>query len=74
MCSECNYREKFDTILGMAFKCLPTEKHNLDAIVSECELRWKAVVDAELASSIITGFTAKELEAKNSSFPKETTE
>lgn len=55
MCSECDDREKFGAVLKMAQKCLPEHKASLDAIVSDCELEWKAKVDAKLASRIISG-------------------
>ena len=55
MCSECDEREKFRTLLSMARKFLPSEQANLDTIVAECELKWKSEIDAKLASSIIMG-------------------
>lgn len=55
MCSECGEKERFETILAMARKCLPQQWVGLDAIAAACKLKWKAEVDGELASAIIFG-------------------
>ena len=53
MCSECDEREKYRMLLGMARSFLPSEGPNLDTIAAECERRWKTELDADLASTII---------------------
>ena len=60
MLSECDEKSKFQAVLELAKESLqqhPAERASLQAIVADCELRWKAEVDADLASSIILGST-----------------
>ena len=59
MCYECNVRNYFNTVLKMAYKCLPSDREALDSIAAECEIRWKAEVDNEMAYTIITGSTSR---------------
>ncbi len=59
MCSECEEKQRFDALLTMAHKFLPQQRANLDAIVADCQLKWKAEVDGELASTIIFASQAK---------------
>ena len=55
MCYECNQKSYFKTIVKMAHKSLPRHREALDAIAAEYEIQWKAVVDSEMAYTIITG-------------------
>ena len=57
MLSECDQKSKFQSLLETAKESLPSDQAGLEAIVADCQLKWKAEVDAELASSLILGST-----------------
>lgn len=60
MCSECNEKERYDTILSMANKCLPLDRENLKTIAAGCELGWKVELDTELLEGLVGGERSSE--------------